>query len=58
MAVLLAVIWQPLVFGYRLELTHDSFDRIKHMQAVSFKNRGAGEDIRAGDRAGGSVLGL
>jgi hypothetical protein len=44
--------------GYGLELTHDSFDRIKHMQAVPFKDRGAGEDIPAGDRARGPVLGL
>jgi hypothetical protein len=36
----------------------DSSDRIKHSQAVSFENRGAGEDIRAGDRAGGPILGL
>jgi hypothetical protein len=41
-----------------MELMHDSFDRINHLQTVPCKDRGAGKDICAGDRDGGPVLGL
>lgn len=50
--------WHGFGSGYEIELMHGSSDRIKHLQAVSCQNRGAGEDLRASNRDGGTVLGL